>query len=161
MTKKQINDLLDKYWAAEATLEEESKLFAYFSSDEVLAEYQNLVPLFKTLDTKKNVRMNPSYNQSFWTQKAQLVAKPPKNSGRLLNLQKWAVAASFLLLVGFAAWFAKQNAYQAPRQTAEITDPQKALEESEMAIKYLISKLSKGQEATQSLEHLKSINIFQ
>ncbi len=156
MTKDQIEQLLQKYWAAQTNRNEEKLLFEYFLSDQVLTEYRQLIPLFKVLSTKKKTNIDPKFDHNYWTQKAESI--PNKTNTPVFQLKKWSIAASLALLLGFAAWFTQYQTQQ--KQTAQLNDPQIALEESEMAIRYLVGKFSKGQHATQSVNYLKTINIF-
>ena len=162
MTKKTIDTLLEKYWQGDTSLEEEAQLQAYFQSDDVLIGHRQLIPLFKTLCAKKNIKLNPTYTPTYWTKVA---ADIPKSSpvyvknNNILRLRKWAVAASFLLLLGVSAWFVQKNISH-DAQSVAINQTDEALLESQEAINYMLSKLHKAQEATKPIKHLQSINIL-
>lgn len=53
---KNINKLLNKYWEAETTLEEEATLKAYFNSSVVAPEHSDLTSLFVGLDELSKVQ---------------------------------------------------------------------------------------------------------
>ena len=47
-----IDKLLDKYWNGESSLQDEKDLRAYFLSDSVDEEYQDLIPLFSYFEAE-------------------------------------------------------------------------------------------------------------
>ena len=50
-----INNLLEKYWKAEATLQEEAQIKAYFSTGDVAQEHMKYAPLFTHFDEQSQM----------------------------------------------------------------------------------------------------------
>ena len=64
MDYKYINQLLERYWAAESTLEEEEILRAFFSQTEIPAELEQFRPLFAyELTAKHTERLGDDFDQ--------------------------------------------------------------------------------------------------
>lgn len=67
---KRIEELLEKYFEATATLEEEKELKEYFSSENVSEEYTKYRPLFIAFQEEKNVvyeeKIISKNNKIFW-----------------------------------------------------------------------------------------------
>ena len=55
MTKEQITSLLDKYWEAETSVEEEKVLKAYFSSDEIEPTVRQYKTMFAHFEKQADV----------------------------------------------------------------------------------------------------------
>ncbi|MBK8080845.1 MAG: hypothetical protein IPK25_11490 [Saprospiraceae bacterium] len=50
----QINDLLEKYWEGETTVEEENILKSYFQNGQVMPEHEAFTPLLYISMNKRN-----------------------------------------------------------------------------------------------------------
>lgn len=124
-----IQNLLDRYWEGETTLEEERALKAYFASGQVDERLHSVAPLFQALHEEQNVR----YTQ------AKIVPMNPV----MYTWQNLAVAASVALLLSAGLWWWTQGdtpeqqtiAQQPPVQTEQMT-PQETpvLEENKTAL---------------------------
>ena len=55
MNIQHINNLLEKYWDAETSLQEEQELSTYFSSNEVAEEHKSFIPLFSNITDMQEV----------------------------------------------------------------------------------------------------------
>ncbi|MCB0501016.1 MAG: hypothetical protein KDC77_15555, partial [Cyclobacteriaceae bacterium] len=53
-----IEQLVEKYWKCETSLEEENELKAYFATHEVSDEWKDAASLFKYFDHQKKLAMN-------------------------------------------------------------------------------------------------------
>ncbi len=111
LNNKNIESLLEKYWDANTSLEEEKILLDYFSSDNVAPHLQKYGMLF---DHYKDSRKE-SYAKN-------IVLKPRKNK---TNIKWFSVAASLALMFGF--YFGKQ-AYDKQQQEKQFAEIKKALE---------------------------------
>ena len=102
MHKPDIEDLLNRYWEGETTLEEERWLKDYFSTQPVPEQYRREARLFRTFRSEQSVQM-------------------PGSRGAVLLSRRFgwrgaAVAASLLLLVAAGIW------WQQARSDAEQQD---------------------------------------
>ena len=60
MDSKHIEELLNKYWQAETSLEEEQLLRQYFSSDDVPEHLRETALLFRYYEDQKKESINSS-----------------------------------------------------------------------------------------------------
>lgn len=129
MDYKYINQLLERYWNAETTLEEEEILRAFFSQVDIPAELEHYRPLFvyeqtqpKTdvLDEDFDERMHAMIEEPTTKVKARTITMKQ----RLMPLFKAAAIVAIILTLGNAMQvpFSQQNGYEgtmAATQTGE------------------------------------------
>jgi uncharacterized protein HemX len=134
-----IDQLLEKYWEGETTLEEERALKHYFSGENIEARFQYAVPFFKALRAEQSVVMQTPPI-------ALRVVKKPTPWIR------WAAAAALLGILSLTGWHAVQQ-YRQEKEMAAIqqklnTDtfetPEQAAAEIKAALALVSSKLNKG-----------------
>ena len=142
MNHAQANELIERYFAGETSLEEEARLKAYFRTDTVAPELRRYAPLFR-----------------YWDEEATILA-PARPKGRRKHLYRrlLAVAAALLLLV--TVQFVHQR--QAPKISTfpvaqrepvdwsrhEITDEKEALRFLKTVLKSTSENLTKAPEIT-------------
>lgn len=105
---KHIEDLLEKYWEGETTLEEERHLKMYFSSGEVDVRLRQFAPLFQVLREEQAVELL-----------RQPKVKPIRP--QQYNWQSWAVAASVALFM-VAGWWWSRTDHTQEQWVAQTTD---------------------------------------
>ena len=110
MDYKYIEQLMERYWAAEATLEEERILRAFFSQGSLPAELEQWSPLFAaqaegdTLGDDFDVRMLAMVGETADDQQPVTVkAREVKLSQWLMPLFKAAAVVAIILTLGNAA----------------------------------------------------------
>lgn len=118
MELAKIEQLLEKYLAAETTLQEEAILSEYFTSGNVAPHLEEYAMLFGYFADSKSEK---------YTKTIQL--KSQKRNWKWLS-----VAASVVLLFSVYSGYVKYQEYQA----------QKAFEETQMAFQLLSKNLNKG-----------------
>ncbi len=113
MDYKYINQLLDRYWQGETSLEEEQILRAFFSQlcvPEELAKYR---PLFNYEQTEaKQTRLGDDFDErimSMIDEPREVKAQPIKISQRFAPLFKAAAMVAIVLTLSQAAQFSFQN----------------------------------------------------
>lgn len=141
MELSKVEDLLEKYINAEASLEEEALLKKYFLSDTVAPHLQDYQKMFVYFDSNKN---------EFFDQKIKFIRRnKPTN--------KWlSIAASFALLISFVAYstFIKSTENKKIEISSLNELPPEVLnnyEELEKALKLFSVNLKKGNNAFKSL----------
>jgi hypothetical protein len=148
-----IKSLLDKYWKAETSLEEEELLRSYFQHGEVASEHESFRPLFTLFTEEKNNKYNKAI--SFGTE-AQI--RPIVNwRKRILS-----VAAVFLVLIS-ASWFFKtsQDASKNNFEYASVEDPDEAMAVTMDALALLGSKLNNSSNHIyQNILHTEKMDII-
>ena len=145
-----MNELLEKYWKGETTLEEEAQLRRYFREEEPPEPLRHVAALFRhyqvqpRLDARFDERLKPHLNED----------KPVPMWPTLLKTA--AVVAIFLL---GALWV--KHTYvdesQASASVAAVTqdtyeDPEQAYEEAKQALLLVSSLMNEGTQHLTKLE---------
>lgn len=111
-----IQDLLDRYWEGETTLEEERALKAYFASGEIDERLRAVAPLFQVFRDEQTVQYTESQKLKLKQLILTFFGKPVMRVryGKLQKAevkpvhsawQKLAVAASVVLMLSAGLWW--------------------------------------------------------
>lgn len=164
MDSKKIEELLQRYWDCETSLEEEQQLHEYFRNEPVPEQWKETATLFHYFEQQKNKGVNSQFDKRVLSQ-----LKKPK--GRVTNLVQTSlkIAAGVAVLVA-AVFFVQQEIQKSDPVAMEDTfdDPQKALEETKKALLMIskgfgsaekqakkINMLNEAQEKIQTKEKIK------
>lgn len=118
--------LLDKYFDAETTLEEEQVLQDYFSSNEVAIELQEYIPLFNFRKIERDIEFNHSL---------------PKRGNQ--GLYKWFAVAASIAIIGGLFLF---NDIKNEPELGTYEDPQVALQKTKDVLNMVSFYMNQGQE---------------
>jgi len=135
MDSKKIEELLQKYWDCETSLEEENQLHQFFRNENVPEQWKETATLFHYFEQQKNKAVNSQFDKTVIDQ-----LKKPK--GKVTNLVQTSlkIAAGVAVLLA-AVFFVRQEIRKTDAVAMEDTfdDPKKALEETKKAL-LMISK---------------------
>lgn len=137
MESHNIKELLEKYFDAETSLQEEKELKKYFSSENIspeLMQYQHMFGYF-------------SKEQKSETQKAFYIKKKS-------NRHWLSIAASVVVLLGIGFTFLKQP--PAETNLGTFDDPEVALAETQKAFSLIAENLNKGKEKIYYLQEFEN-----
>lgn len=116
MDYKYINQLLDRYWKGETSLEEEEILRAFFSQDELPAELKPYQALFSyEMGEAKQEALGDDFDQKMMAMIEDEYTKKPNKANvvslteRLKPLFKAAAVVAIILTLGNAAQVPFQN----------------------------------------------------
>lgn len=151
LTASVMHKLLEKYYQAETTLEEESILKSYFAQESINEELKPHAPIFRSFEMVAHVEMKKGLSIDH------LKTKPT----RIISLTwvKVAAAAVFFVVGGY---FVMQHANQPEVKTMakaryiEPDNPEEALEYTLKALAMVSRKYKKGE--AQLLEGMRTIN---
>ena len=120
MDYKYIEQLLERYWNAETTLEEENILRAFFCQKDIPTEMESLRPLFtanvnESLDDDFDARILAMIDEKPQTEKARRVTI----TQRLMPLFKAAAVVAIILTLGNAAQAPWDSTWNTPSDYAE------------------------------------------
>lgn len=107
LNKPDIQDLLDRYWEGETTLEEERRLKDFFAAEPVPEQYRQEAELFRALRLEQAVQMPAG-------REARIAPRPSYRLGW------WAAAASVALLLGAGIWWLNRHPLVDDVPVAEI-----------------------------------------
>lgn len=146
MDYKYIEQLLERYWTAETSLEEERILQAFFAQRELpehLALYQ---PIFATFNEERQEQLSADFDARL---KKRLLPQP-KLSVNVVMKRAFAVAASVAVffLIGFGAQYIYRSTqpkivwdYNPASYQDSYDNPEMALDESVEALRLLQEQL--------------------
>ena len=128
MDYKDIEQLMERYWNAETTLEEEEILRAFFSQEDIPAELSQYAPLFAYEHAEKAVDV---LGEDFDEKMLQMVGEAPRSEERpqaqiislrerLMPLFKSAAVVAIVLTLGNAAQVAFQKSPEETPGMAEV-----------------------------------------
>lgn len=150
MDSNRIEELLQKYWNCETSLEEEEQLRAYFQSD-VPEHLEKTASLFRYFETQKNKSLHDAAFDTIVRDKLTV-----SKTGRLLyNSLRIAAGVAVLIVAG---WFVRREIEDAkpvePVAVDTYDDPKLAFEETKKALLLISSSFEKAE------EQAKKINLF-
>ena len=152
MDSKEIDQLLEKYWECQTSLEDEALLKEYFNGADIDAKYDEVSDLFKYYAHEKTqVELGDDFNEkvlaSLQTGTASSI-KGPARIGRVIKLfGDIAKVAAVGLIIVTAGYFIKQEVEKEDAQpllTDTFEDPQKAFEETKKALQLISKNFNKG-----------------
>lgn len=149
MDSKQIEQLLEKYWNCETSLEEERVLREYFRG-QVPENMNEVASLFRYFESQQQKEINsPDFDAEV---KQQIRQHRPK--GKVINLAFALRIAAGLLVVMVATFFVRQEIRKSyPSEVADTySDPQLALEETKKALLMLSKGFNKAQKEAGKLK---------
>lgn len=152
MDSNKIEELLNKYWNCETSLEEEQQLQAYFREGTVPEELKETAALFRYFNEHKKKTLR---DVSFDQQVINKVKGPKKGRMATLVYNTMRIAAGIAVLM-VAIWLIRTEVRKSTPQEMLDTynDPKLAFEETKKAL-MMISKSFGTAE-----EQAKKINLF-
>jgi hypothetical protein len=160
-----IDNLLDKYWEGETSIEDEKVLKQYFTSSIIEPEHEAFKDLFVFWDDTSKIEY-PSNNQIL--DKQTIDIKPELNSKvRSLSIKKYFYAAAAVIVMTIASIFVVKNLNNEvqPKETysqvQEIEDPEEALRVTKEALALLSKKLNSSTKTVkENMGELEKASIF-
>jgi D-serine deaminase-like pyridoxal phosphate-dependent protein len=146
-----IQQLLERYWEGETTLEEEKILYQYFEGAEIHPDVAYAAPHFQALRIERERRM-----------------PAPVLRSRRTNWYRMAGAAAAVVLLACSGWWLtdryqrqQRAAMAAARFQQEVQTPEEAVEEIKVALSLVSSKLRKGRRAAaKGLHQIEKLDII-
>jgi hypothetical protein len=152
MDFNKIDELLNKYWNCETSLEEEEQLRAYFKSSHIPEQWKETASLFQYFETMKKKSLNDVAFED--TILKQTVAKPKGKVTRLFY-NSMRIAAGVAVLAT-AVWFVRNEVRETTPQEMVDTydDPKLAFEETKKALLMISKGFGTAEKET------KKLNLF-
>ncbi len=134
------NNLLEKYWNAETSSQEEEQLLQHLKgSNSPEGAYFKMIVEARQQESKLTIDDIKSYNQR------QLLAT---SGPKVLPLYRWIASAAAIIAfvaAGIGLWNYSQLATQNTQMAETFEDPYKAYEEVREALAFVSAKLNKSQ----------------
>jgi len=112
MKYEEIQEMLDRYWEGETTLEEERSIKSYFNSGSIDERLRSVSPMFQAFREEQAVQL---------ATKAKAVSMRPQ-------MYQWAVAASIALLLTAGWWMFREETVTTPIVNSTPTELPKVIE---------------------------------
>lgn len=143
------DELVEKYFKGETSLEEEAELNTYFNSGQIDSKHQIYQPLFQYFKKEQEVEVSKGFDKK-------LFEKIENQGAKVIQLRSFRrrlLRVAAVAVVFFAAYlFFNKPAEPTPPvvdwSAYEIHDEQLAYEETVKALKLLSSKINKGKKKT-------------
>ncbi len=146
MEPERIKNLLEAYFAAETSREEEAEIRRFFNREEIPADWAQEAALFRYFQQQRGIRM------------PQPRSAAPEEKARPLWTRRWLQAAVLALLlasVGSMAYFNQVNREKTQVMAADtFEDPEEAYEVLREAL-FLVSSKMNGNKSAATLQQLK------
>lgn len=168
MDYKNIDHLLEKYWAGESNLEEELILKDYFQQEDIAPQYEQFRPLFQYFSAKEETKLSADFDQKLLQQlksvEREEVPVVSLNKNRVKS-KTWMVRIAAAIALLFSLWFLFEkpsNPGLADLDPQEIEEAKIAYKQAKAALLLLSGKLNKGTEtAVNGLDELdKATNVL-
>lgn len=151
MDSKQIEQLLEKYWNAETSLEEEQELRVFFRSENISETLKDTAELFRYFDHQKKIQLiEPSFDVDVVGK-----IKATRPTAKVVKLYyNYARIAAGIAVVVAATYFVGQEVRKS--YPAEVTDtysdPKLAFEETKKALMMLSKGFGKARHETEKIK---------
>jgi hypothetical protein len=152
MDSKKIEELLNRYWNCETSLEEEQELRQYFRASEIPEQWKETANLFRYFEENKKKTLT---DVSFDHDVLQKIKVSPKGKMSSLIFNSLRIAAGIAVLAIAFVFVKNEIRKSTPAEIVDTYDnPQLAFEETKKAL-LMISKSFGTAE-----EQAKKINMF-
>jgi hypothetical protein len=149
MDSNRIDDLLNKYWNCESTLEEEQELREYFKGKNIPEQLRETASLFRYFEENKKKDL---HDASFDKEILERVKSPKKTAISRVLYNSMRIAAGIAVLV-VATWFVRNEIRKSsPTQVVDTyNDPKMALEETKKALLMISKGFGKAEEKAKKI----------
>lgn len=174
-----INQILEKYWAGESSLQEEQEIRAYFAKGDIADEHKALAPMFGLFSLQRDESYDKdltSVLESTMTNssgEASSDIEAPTNSAKVFQLRKFIMAAAAVLAIVMTAVIVMnqdsgQDSVETPAYAMSSNkiildgsdDSEEALKVTREALAFLSGKLKKnGKKVNSGIQNLDKINV--
>ncbi len=152
MDSKKLNELLERYWACESSLEEEQQLHEYFRTNTVPEHLKETAALFHYFDASKKKSVDDAgFDEEVLTK---LKTEAPKK-GKMVRLvyNSMRIAAGLAVVVA-ATWFIRTEIRKTTPQAMVDTydDPKLAFEETKKALLMISKSFGRAETETKKID---------
>ncbi|MCB0654309.1 MAG: hypothetical protein KDC85_23720 [Saprospiraceae bacterium] len=115
MNNSKLEQLLDKYFAGETSLQEEKQLKSYFSYGDVHPDFKEYAPLFRFFEDAGDEQLPENFDEKLMARINSPIEMPQRTAKRFnLNIKYLSRIAAALLFILAAYYF-----YEAPQKTGK------------------------------------------
>ena len=168
-----MDNLLEKYWNAEASLEEEELLRSYFESGEVSDSHLPYQGMFSYLgalsqhSSDMDIKAVLSKAEQADTKVIEMSDQAGRRRTKTFSIQRWATGLAAVFVMGFAAISVMNQSAPTPQYKGQTTildeeaEAQEAYEITKEALAFLSKNMNKGSNTVvKSVSKAEKVNIF-
>jgi hypothetical protein len=150
MDSNKLNELLEKYWACESSLEEEQLLHEYFRTNSVPEHLKETAALFHYFDVSKKKSVDDS---AFDEEVIRKVSTPKQVKVVRLVYNSMRIAAGLAVVI-VATWFIRTEIRKTTPQEMVDThdDPKLAFEETKKALLMISKSFGRAETETKKID---------
>ena len=171
----EIEDLLEKYWNTESSLDEERILRTYFAGNEVAAKHEDFRGLFSMISSAANMTtdldVTDIINKAEDEKGSRAIGSseiPKAARSKVFSLQKWAVGLAAIFVMGFAAITVMNQEVQPQYKFKghstvldEEAEAREAYEITKEALAFLSKNMNTGSKTVvESVSKAEKVSIF-
>ncbi len=151
MDSSKAEQLLEKYWMCETSLEEEQQLREFFLSKDAPESLKATAAMFRFFDAEKNKSVNENFEPTVTKQLRR------RQGGKIVSMVSFAniarIAAGIMVVVA-AAYFIKQEIRKSYPQELQdtYTDPEMAFEETKKALMMISNSFGKAKHEAEKMK---------
>lgn len=151
-----IEQLLEKYWTAESSIEEEQELKALVAKADDSEEMEEIKAMFDHFDEEKGLSMGDNFDQEILSI---IEAKPETKVVSLLDyFKRYAgVAAAILVLITSSYFFMQQQKVYEQEDTFE--SPELALQELKKQLLIVSNYMNSGSNDLSELSNMSKMDV--
>ena len=151
MDSKRIEQLLEKYWSCETSLEEEKELRTFFLGGSIPDSLKDTADLFRYFQNEKGKELAPKF-ESTVTKK--LHSRREGKMISMVSLRNMARIAAGIGVVVVATYFIRNEVRKSYPQELQdtYTDPQMAFEETKKALQMISNSFGKAKRQAEKVK---------
>ena len=144
-SNKDIEQLLEKYWSCETSLEEEQQLRDFFRGNSVPASMKEAAELFRFFEAEKSNALNENFEPAVTKELRK------RQGGKMITMVSFAniarIAAGILVVVVATVFIRQEVRKSYPKEIQDTyTDPQLAFEETKKALMMISNTFGKAKQ---------------
>jgi len=144
MDSKRIEQLLEKYWNAETSLEEEQELHQFFQGPAVPENLSETASLFRYFESEKSRSLSENFDAAVTKQLKQ------RQGGKRVSMTNWfqiaRVAAGVVVVVAAVYLIGHEVRKSSPNEMTDTeSDPKLAFEQTKKALLMISKNFHKAQ----------------
>lgn len=149
MDSERIDELLNRYWNCETSLEEEELLRTYFNGTSVSEQYREVAAMFRYFEEERKKQLGDLSFEPSLRRKLQA----PGDRIRTLVFNSMRIAAGIVVLI-LAVWLVRMEVRKsAPAEMADTyDDPKMAFEETKKALMMISRSFGTAQEQASKID---------
>jgi hypothetical protein len=153
MDLHEVEHLLEKYWQAETTLEEEQKLHEFFAAEQVPPSLKGAADLFAFFRKEKGNALGQNFEAAVTKQ---LKLRQGGKQVSMIGLRNVARIAAGIVVVVAATFLIRQEIRKNYPQEMQdtFTDPQLAFEETKRALQLISNSFGKAKKEASKMQML-------